>query len=152
MYIYIFVVQVELVDMETSTAKATAWTQQHLAQHCSTMVSAAALASRSSARTIPPGATPAAHQSSSPPLTSARQTTLSPTTMVGGATLLALTSTWPCPCSSRSLSTVLVLSLLPTVGKPATSPSSFVLFCIPLFCVLKGLFSSNFSQIYSYRN
>lgn len=109
--------QVVLVGTGTCTAKATAWTRRHWAQHCSTTVWAAARASRSSATRIRGGATPATLRSWSPPPTSALPTSLFPMTMAAGATLLAPTSTSPCQCSSRSPSTAPESSPSPFAGK-----------------------------------
>ncbi|CAA0829792.1 Expansin-A1 [Striga hermonthica] len=58
----------------------------------------------------PSGALRAARPSSSRPPTSARRTTLCPTTKAGGATRPGPTSTSPSQCFSRSPSTVLELS------------------------------------------
>lgn len=65
------------------------------------------------------GATLGALQSSSLPPTFALRISLNPATMGGGATLLALTSISPCPCSSRWPNTAPELSLSLTAGSLA---------------------------------
>lgn len=148
--------QVEPVDMATSTAKATALTQLPLAQHCSTVDWAAVLALRSSAQMNQLGATRVAHQSSSQQPTFAHRTMPSPTTMEAGATLLALTSTSPCPCSSRLPSTALELSPSPTAGKqllPYTGLPNFTqlktVYFPWFFLVLSALFIKEKRRKYS---
>ncbi|CAK9165770.1 unnamed protein product [Ilex paraguariensis] len=67
------------------------------------------LVSRSSAPKIQGGATQEDPPFLSQPPTFVHPTMLYQMTMVGGATLLESTSTWPCACSSTSPSTVPVL-------------------------------------------
>ena len=123
--------QVELVDTVTFTAKGTAWTQLHWAQHSSTMDSVAALVSNSSAPMTPRGATPAAPPFLSPLPTSAHQTMLFPATMAAGATLPAPTSISPCPCSSRSLSIVPGSSPWLSAGEfPVHTLTLFLFYCV----------------------
>ncbi|KAL4342524.1 hypothetical protein GQ457_08G010930 [Hibiscus cannabinus] len=81
---------VELVVMETFTAKATESTQQLLALHFSTMDSAVVRVLRSNAPVIHSGAIPVALPFSSPQPTFALPITLFLATMVAGATLLAM--------------------------------------------------------------
>lgn len=138
-FFFLLLLQVVLVGMGTCTAKGTAWTRRRWAQHCSTTVWAAAPASRSSATRIRGGATPATLRSWSPPPTSAHPTSLFPVTMVAGATLLAPTSTSPCQCSSRSLSTVPESSPSPIAGEsrhPSCEHLNWVPSSFPFACVL----------------
>lgn len=89
---------------------------QRSVRHSSTVDLAVAHALKSNVRRSPGGATQGAPQFLLPPPISARQIGVCPMIMAGGATLLALTSTLPCPCSSRLQSTAPELFPLLTAG------------------------------------
>lgn len=119
---FTFVSQEVLVDTATYTAKATALTRRRWAQLCSITDLVAVLALKSNVPTTHGGATPEAPLSSSPPPTSAHRISPYQTTMVVGATLLALTLTSPCPCFLKLQSIVPESSPSLTAGMPFSPP------------------------------
>ena len=113
----VFALKAARVVTATCTAKAMAWTRRRSAQLFSTTDTAAELVSRSSVLMTRNGATPVTLLFLWRPPIFVLPIMLCLMTMVDGATLLALTSTSPCPCFLRLPNTVPVSFPSPFAGK-----------------------------------